>query len=206
VELSHPDGETCYGYSGRWSNVDIGEVLTQVERDLATAEAELQRAEARAGEIRQIRHGLLLAQERYDPAGVAEPVVASTDDDVKPGSLNGNVTSAWQLLPLKDVVVTALREIGAAAETREVHDVVTSHMRDEKYESVRASLNYLKRLEKVVSLRPGLWALADPVDTPDPELPADNGAGRPLFGEGVGYEEGVVVGLPAAANSPREVP
>ena len=188
--------------------MDIGDVLTQVERDLETAEAELQRAEARASEIRQIRHGLLLARERYDPAGVAEPlVVAAAGDNVKPDPLDGDhVMSGWQLLPLKDVVVTALREIGAAAETREVHDVVTSHKRDEKYESVRASLNYLKRLEKVISLRPGLWALVDPVDTPDPELPADNGAGHPLFGEGVGYEEGVVVGLPAAANSPQEVP
>lgn len=123
--------------------MDIDQILANVEKDIADAEA-------RVTELHQIRQGLTYAKERYGDIGVA----------ARPSVLNMQPIDEWHLLATKDVVIMALRELGAPAETRQVHEALAAHGRDERYEAVRASLNYSKRKGDVVSLRPGLWAIA----------------------------------------------
>jgi hypothetical protein len=130
--------------------------MRRVEEDLEVAEAELRAAEGRVQELRTVREGLRIAQERYSDKitgpSAAVPLKAS-GDAAQPApvsvKLNGDTDVRIAGFRLVDATMHVLRTVNRPLTTREVYDRMQHAGRHENYEQVRNSLNYLKRVERV---------------------------------------------------------
>jgi multidrug resistance efflux pump len=164
--------------------VDVESIVSRLDEDLATAEAQLraalgrvEEAQARVRELQQLRDGFVGTVERYGKAIVAGEAPPSSETEVAEDATGPH---PWSALSQADAVLAALAEIGRPAATAEVYEKLAKAGRSEDTEKVRGTLGYLyRRAKKVDRMGRGLWELPGDQGLPTGELPMSrNGSGE----------------------------
>jgi hypothetical protein len=150
--------------------MDLDDMLSRADNELAAAEAELEAAQQRVAELRTIQQGVRLALQRYGRGSTvvhvpaAEQTTPGDDATAKatsrtPQGIRQAGSHPKSEVNQSDLCIETLQEFARPASSAEVRERLRQRGHEYDPEQIRATFAYLLRKERVVRVSPGVWAL-----------------------------------------------